>query len=288
MRLSARPYRMILLLFAGAVVLYFAVASCGLHFMLDRLLFPRTAIFSGPTADATTAFRSASGNELLVRRYGRVNTGCIVFFPGQHGATASYTFTNYASAGVAVFLLAYPGQDGASGRSELQKIEHLVGEAVTRVVDECPPDRMVFVGVSLGAMLATYASQSLKPAGLVLSSVAPSLSSAIRVRLRAHFHSLPLGWLPLPDLLPHDYSLAEGLAHWPGARVTIFQGTRDEQTPLELLRSSGIIRNEVRLVGVPGGTHSTTFVLSRDAQLSTVLEMIRSARNSDEIARMTP
>jgi hypothetical protein len=274
--LSKRFYLAAVLFLLAATATYFAVVSYSLHFEMNRILFPRTSTFSGPIADATVSFKSALGNELLVRRYGRSNIGCIIFFPGQHGATASYKVGNYTSAGLAVFFLAYPGQDGASGRTELQEIEHLVGEAITRVIDECQPSRTVFVGVSLGAVLATYASRSVRPAGLVLSSAAPSLSSAIRVRLRSNPISLPLSWLPLSALLPHDYSIAEGLRHWPDARVVIFQGTDDQQTPIGLLRSSGVVSGGVRLVSVPGGTHSTTFALSREAQLSTALTLIQS------------
>jgi hypothetical protein len=271
-RLRAR--RAILLL-AGCMALYFAAAACVLHFGMDRVLFPRTTAFKGPAAATTASFQGKSGNELLVRRYGQAQVGCVVFFPGQHGVLPSYSFNSHVAAGLAVFVIAYPGQDGASGRADLAEIEHLVGEAVAAVLVECQPGRTVFVGVSLGSMLAAYASQPLAPAGLVLVSAAPALSSAIRVRLRSHLVSAPLGWLPLSRLVPHDYSLQESLGRLRGTRVVVFQGTQDAQTPIEHLRSAGIFRNEVRLVGVAGGTHSTTFVLSREAQLATVLALIR-------------
>jgi surfactin synthase thioesterase subunit len=107
----------------------------------------------------------------------------VVFYPGQHGATATYSFANYTTAGLAVFAMACPGQDGASGRTELSKIEGLVDHAVATVANSCSLDRTVFIGVSLGAMLAAYASHSTQPAGVVLLSAAPSLSSAIRFRV---------------------------------------------------------------------------------------------------------
>jgi hypothetical protein len=269
-RRASRPALLALLVPA----LYFAVGVCTLRFGLDGILFPRTAAGESSVATATTSFKSPSGNELLVRQYGRANAGCVVFFPGQHGANPSYDFTNHVSAGLAVFFLAYPGQDGAAGRTHLDEIEQLVGMALTEVSKACTPSRVVFVGVSLGSVLATYASHSMKPAGLVLSSTAPSLSSAIRVRLRSHWFSVPLSWLPLSDLVPHDYSLAEGLGHWPDARVVIFQGTDDVQTPIELLQRPGVLPGDARLVSIPGGTHSTTFALSRHAQLSATLDLV--------------
>jgi alpha-beta hydrolase superfamily lysophospholipase len=262
-------------LFLSAVALYFSVAAYGLHFEISRFLFPHTPAFTGSPSEATLGIKSRSGNELLVRRYGQARVGCVVFFPGQHGATAAYNVANYTAAGLAVFAIAYPGQDGASGHTELGEIEGLVGQAVAIVGNTCSLNRTVFVGVSLGAMLAAYASHSTKPAGLVLLSAAPSLSSAIRIRLRSDWALAPLSLLPLPTLLTHDYSLVEGLRQPPSTQVVIFQGTHDDQTPIELLHSPDILLAGVRVIDVPGGTHSTTFALSQKAQLSTILEMLR-------------
>jgi pimeloyl-ACP methyl ester carboxylesterase len=260
-------------LLLGAVALYFAVAAYGLHFEISRFLFPRTPAFTGSPAEATLSIKGNSGNELLVRRYGQARVGCVVFFPGQHGATAAYRPANYTDAGLAVFALAYPGQDGASGRTELAEIQGLVGHAIAAVGNTCSLNRTVFVGVSLGAMLAAYASHSTRPAGLVLISAAPSLSSAIRIRFRSHWALAPLGLLPLPALLTHDYSLAESLRQPTGTPAVIFQGTHDEQTPIGLLRTPEILLTGVRVTSVPG-THSTTFVLSQKAQLSAILDML--------------
>jgi hypothetical protein len=273
--LRRRTYLIGIAVQLGTAALCLAVTSYALHFELDRILFPSTPNFKGPVAHATLSYKSASGNELLARRYGTAKVGCVVFFPGQHGANASYDFANHVAAGLAVYFLAYPGQDGAAGRTQLREILDLIGEAVTNASNECSLRRTVFVGASLGSMLAVYASRTVKPAGLVLSSTAPSLSAAIRVRLRSHWISAPLSWLPLSSIVTHDYSLAEGLAGWPDARVVIFQGTDDGKTPIGLLQNSGVIPVGVRLLSIPGGTHSTTFALSQDAQLSSALELIR-------------
>lgn len=269
------PYRKMVLLLLSAIGLCYAVVAYGLRFEISRFLFPRTAAFTGSPAEATFRIKSRSGNELLLRRYGQARVGCVVFFPGQHGATAPYSFAPYISAGLAVFAIAYPGQDGASGRTELSEIEGLVGHAIATVGNTCPLDRTVFVGVSLGAMLAAYASHSTEPAGLVLLSAAPSLSSAIRTRLRANWGLAPLSLLPLSRLLTHDYSLGESLKEPSSAQVVIFQGTNDNQTPIELLYRPDILSTGAHVIGVPGGTHSTTFALSQKAQVATILKMLR-------------
>jgi pimeloyl-ACP methyl ester carboxylesterase len=125
-------------------------------------------------------------------------------------------------------------------------------------------------------MLAAYADKTAKPAGLVLLAAGPSLSAAIRMRFQSHLILAPLSVLPLAQLLPHDYSLMEGLARSPDVPVVLFQGTRDEQAPIEILRNAGLPKG-VQLVEVPEATHSTTFALSQASQISSVLNMLRTA-----------
>jgi pimeloyl-ACP methyl ester carboxylesterase len=274
MALGQGAIRRLIALLLGAVAVYFALTAYVLHFEMDRVLFPRTPAFKGP-AVSTASFRGKSGSELLVRRYGEAQAGCVLFFPGQHGALASYDFADHVAAGLGVYLIAYPGQGGAAGPAALDEIEQLAGEAAAAVLRQCQPHRTVFVGVSLGSMLAARATRPLQPAGLVLLSAAPSLSSAIRVRLRARLVTAPLGWLPVSKLVPHDYSLHESLLRSPAMPVVVFQGLEDEQTPIELLRSADIFHGALHLVGVAGATHSTTFTLSGEARLATVLALLR-------------
>ena len=269
-----RHIRLFTTVLLGVLTLYFVGAALVLRFGMDRLLFPRTPAFTGPQAEAMFSIKSDSGNKLLVRRYGQARLGCILFFPGQHGAGRAYNFTDYVSSGFAVFQLAYPGQDGAAGRARLGEIEKLAGDAVHTIGEACPADRIVFIGVSLGGMLGAYAVKSGQPAGLVLVSAAPSMSSAIRVRLQSHVALAPIAWLPLSHLVPHDYSLAEALARAPGIPVVIFQGTQDDQTPIELLRSSDIPDGEVKVLEVTDATHSNAFSLSSAAQVSAILAML--------------
>jgi alpha-beta hydrolase superfamily lysophospholipase len=266
-------YRIGAALLLSAVLVYFAVAAYSLHFGLSRILFPQTSSVNVRPAEVTVSVKAKSGNELLIRRYGSGKAGCVMFFPGQHGAAASYDFTDYVSAGLVVLSLAYPGQDGARGRAELVEIETLVSKAAAAIGDICPPSRTVFVGVSLGSMLAAYASRSVRPAGLVLLSAAPSLSAAVRVRLKSRFYLAPLAVLPLSVLVPYDYSLEDSVGRPHDLPVMILQGTKDEQTPVDLLRDD-VSGSQMKLIEVPGGTHSTTFALSRAAQVSAVLRML--------------
>jgi alpha-beta hydrolase superfamily lysophospholipase len=260
----------------GGIALYFSIGAYCLSFGLSRFLFPHTPALTADTSTATRSIKAASGNELLVRRFGRARTGCVVFFPGQHGGAAGYDFSHYVAAGIEVFDLAYPGQDGASGRADLREVRDLARQAVAYAQGSCPPGRVVLVGVSLGAMLAAYSAENAEPAGLLLLAAAPSLSSALRLRLRAKWYLLPLSMLPLSKLVAHDYTLVESL-QGTAMPVVIFQGTRDEQTPIAPLGRSISALSNVALVRVPDATHSTTFELSRDAQIGAIESMLKRA-----------
>jgi len=237
-------------------------------------LFPHTPDFHGQIPASVDHVDSGGGNELLIRRYGNAHIGCVVFFPGQHGYDIKYDTGPYTSAGLEVLLLAYPGQDGAAGEATLEEVEDLARRAVRRAKESCPADRVVLLGVSLGAMLAAYASRDAGLAGLVLVATAPSLSEAIRVRLASRWYLMPLGILPVSRILPHDYSLTESLLQPHARDVAIFQGTEDRQVPISDLDSALSRVQGLRMVQVTGGTHSTTFPLSRDAQISVIRGML--------------
>ena len=256
---------------------YFAAAAYVLHFEISRLLFPAVILVGSSSAEETTRIIGQSGNELLVRRYGTARAGCVLFFPGQHGDSARYErtlFPGYVAEGLAVFALAYPGQDGAAGRTELDELQSLIAKAIGVANQTCAPGSTVFVGRSLGAMLAAYAADSTQPAGLVLESTAASLSLAIQMHLQSRWYLLPLAQLPVPVLLTHDYSLTEALSATSNLPITVFQAA-DEQTPIEFLRTTGTLPANTRLVAVTSGTHSDTHILALKPQIETILHMLR-------------
>jgi len=263
------------------MALYVGAAAYVLHFEIGRFLFLRTGIVLDSVAEQTMLIPGVSGNGLLLRRYGTANAGCILFFPGQHGGIAEYErtlFPSYVAQGVAVFALAYPGQDGAPGHAELNEVQSLTKQALGFLRQSCAPNKTVLVGRSLGAMLAAYTAGAAQPAGLLLEGAAPSLSSAINARLRSRWYLLPLAQLPVSRLLAHDYSLSEALAYNTALPIVIFQGTLDEQTPIEALRAEGALPLRARLVAVVGGTHSNTYILSMKAHVEAVLSMLRRER----------
>lgn len=262
------------------VALYISAAAYVLRFEIERILFPYVAAADSSAEHVPHRVTGRSGNVMLVRRYGAPLVGCVVFFPGQHGGISSYEknlFPHFVANGIAVFALSYPGQDGAPGRSALDEVQYLAQQALSVVGQTCPLSKTVFVGRSLGSMLAAYAAGVAHPAGLVLEAATPSLSSALMVRLRSRWYLRPIAQLPVSSLLSHDYSLVEGLlSASPTFPVIVFQGTADEQTPIEVLRAAGALPPASRLVAVDGGTHANTYLLATEPYVQSVLRMLRS------------
>jgi hypothetical protein len=155
----------------------------------------------------------------------------------------------------------------------MKSMEDFGKTAVRMALSRCPEGKVVLLGVSLGATLAARSTSADAVAGMVLVSAGASLSSVVRTRLKSKWYLAPLTVLPVEGILQNDYALMESLL--PSNPIVIFQGSADSQTPISGLRHS--LGSEARraIVQVDGGTHSTTFVLSRAAQLSAISRMLR-------------
>jgi pimeloyl-ACP methyl ester carboxylesterase len=267
----------------GLAAAYAIAAACLLRFNLDRLLFPPVPLPPASRAPAE-AFRVAGhdGAAMVVRRLDRTASsarqGCVVFFPGHDGGFDRYArelFPDLERAGLAVYAVAYPGQDGAPGPARIADVRSLAAAVVARVVASCGPTRTVVAGRSLGAMIAAYACADASPAGLVLESTAATLSGAIRGGLREHWFLRPLVLLPMRRILAHDFSLAEALPS--RLHVAIFQGSADTRTPLEDLSVDAV---HAPIVVVDGGTHTDTLQRAKPAMIATMLGMIRGSQEA--------
>jgi hypothetical protein len=270
-------------IFLAVIALYVGSAAAVLRFGLDRLLFPHTGLFSGPPPQSVERIPLASGSEGLIRRYGRADYGCVVFFPGQHGYVPEYDPRAFTITGIEVWLLSYPGQDGAAGTATTASIEDFGKATVRMALKHCPRNKVVLLGVSLGATLATRSISADGVSGMVLVSAGASLSSVIRARLASKWYLAPVTALPLASILQHDYNLTESLL--PRTSAAIFQGSADLQTPIAVLRDSLRSETQAEIVQVEGGTHSTTFALSREAQLSTISRMLAQPEPNPSLER---
>lgn len=248
-----------------------------LRFEIDGMLFPRT-INADTGAAETFRVYGTGQNELMVRRYGSSQYGCVVFFPGQHGNEPKYErtlFPFYLAEGISVFAVAYPGQDGASGRGTTDEVRSLVQQALLIVARTCSVEKTVLVGRSLGSMIAAYASRDTAVAGLVLEGASPTLSAAIRMHLRSKSWLAPLSQLPISSLLSTDYSLGDALSHRPNVPVIVIQGDQDILAPIAALKENGALPADAHFIEVHGGTHSNAYIVAPRAHVESVLEILR-------------
>ena len=270
----------------GFVVACVAAAAILLRFDLDGLLFAQ-----GPPPAASSAFTQAfrlpghDGAALIVRRFDRAvaqsRQGCVVYFPGHQGGLDRYAnelFPDFEKAGLVVYAVAYPGQDGAPGRARIDDVQALAATAVATVIGICGRAHTVVMGRSLGAMIAAYAAGSTSPGGLVMESASPSLGAGIRGALRERWFLRPLTLLPIERFVAHDFSLAEALPS--GLHAAVFQGDADARTPLADFRSDPGAPERLPIIVVAGGTHADTLQRARQAMIATALGMIRGSEEA--------
>jgi len=255
----------------------FATFAYLVRYRLDRQLFPEVSGTSSATIVATISAEPATSSRMLVRAYGTGQLGCVVFFPGQHGGVATYERTLFpllAAQGIRVFAASYPGQDGAPGRASIAEVNILSSKAVALVTSRCGAKHTVVLGRSLGTMVAAYSVAHNPVAGLILVSAAPSLSSAIDVKVRSHWYLYPLWMLRARSLLRRDYSLTQALRLSAAVPVLVFQGTQDQQTPLEPLRAGFPLPRWAHIITVPGGTHHDSYIVARGAIMAAVKSLL--------------
>lgn len=283
---TARRLAVAALALIGLALAYVAAGACLLRFDLDRLLF---APSPAPTASTgfTQTFRlpGHDGAAMLVRRFdGAVSAprrGCVVWFPGHQGGLDRYArelFPDLEKAGLVVYAVAYPDQDGAPGPARIDDVQALAAAAVSTAIAACGRTRTVVAGRSLGAMVAAYAAGAAPPAGLVIESTSPSLSAGIRAALRERWFLRPLALLAVDRLVPHDFSLAEAVPS--ELHVVIFQGSADTRTPLADLWPDATEPAHPPIVVVDGGTHADTLQRAKPAMIATMLGMIRGSEEA--------
>jgi len=280
------PFVAVAVALVGSVAACVAAAAILLRFDLDGLLFARS-----PPPAASGAFTQAfrlpghDGAAMIVRRFDRAaappRRGCVVYFPGRQGGLDRYAnelFPDFENAGLVVYAVAYPGQDGAPGRARLDDVQALATTAVAMVIGTCGRAHTVVVGRSLGAMIAAYAAGATSPAGLVMESASPSLGAGIRGALRERWFLRPLALLPIERIVRHDFSLAEALPS--ELHAAIFQGCADARTPLADFRSDPGEPARLPIIVVAGGTHTDTLQRAKQAMIATTLGMIHGSEEA--------
>ena len=268
-------YRILLVCFF-LVCAYFSIGAYLLYAQIPRYLFPNIVLTSKTEELHKFEFYDSLKNELLVREYGQSEDQCIVFFPGRHGGVKKYEnslFKSFQNNNFKVFSISYSGQDGAIGQVEnIASLINLITEAMRAILLNCPPEKTIIYGRSLGATVAAHSVGETQVAGIILEGVSPSLSIAVNNYLNSKWYLSPLRILPIELLLPKNYDLSDPLSILKATPVSIFQGDKDAQTPLNQLKQSWSYGNNVSLHVVKTGEHSNTYIQATN-------EIVKVAKN---------
>jgi fermentation-respiration switch protein FrsA (DUF1100 family) len=154
-----------------------------------------------------------------------------------------------ARAGFTVLLLDYRGYGGNPGRPSERGLarDARAGLAYLTGTAGFAPRRIIYLGESLGAAVATELATEHPPAGLVLRSPFVSLAAVGRV----HYP-----WLPVGLLLRDRYPLGEHIVR-AAVPTTVVYGTADSIVPPGQSRSvAERAAGPVRVVAVPGADHN--------------------------------
>jgi pimeloyl-ACP methyl ester carboxylesterase len=224
----------------------------------DRLLFPRWAVANGPALPATAerlTLGLASRDELVgvhlpAENRSQLGAALLLGFGGNAwnaDVLAIYLQSMFPDRAVAAFH--YRGYGPSTGELSAGAI---LEDAVTihdHIVASLAPDRIVAVGLSLGAGPATHLATE-PVAGLILVTPFDSLTALAR----EHYP-----WLPVGLLLRHRMEVADSLARV-ATPVALISATADTVVPpprTEPVRWS--VRNLVLDHVVPEAGHNNLY-----------------------------
>ncbi len=168
--------------------------------------------------------------------------------------------------GLGVLLFDYRGYGGNPGSPSQEGLELDVRAARDYLVEQAgvPPDRLLYLGESLGSAVVTELATEHPPAGLVLRSPFVDLASVGRV----HYPYLPVGLL-LRDRFPLAHNLRRVRVP-----VVVVYGTADEIVPSGQSREvAEAAPNLVRAVAVEGAGHNDLELLNGRALVDAVVDL---------------
>ncbi|SDY72257.1 hypothetical protein SAMN05660209_03573 [Geodermatophilus africanus] len=185
---------------------------------------------------------------------------------GGHRGLRAPLAAALARRGLAVLLFDYRGYGGNPGSPSEEGLARDVRAARAHLLEEAgvPPDRVLYLGESLGAAVVTELATEHPPAALVLRSPFVDLAS-----VGAEHYP----FLPVRALLRDRYPVAERVAM---IRVptTVVLGDADSIVPPAQSRAVAAAAAALhRLVEVPGADHNDRVLLDGDALVDAVVEL---------------
>jgi fermentation-respiration switch protein FrsA (DUF1100 family) len=185
---------------------------------------------------------------------------------GGHRGLRAPLAAALAARGLAVLLFDYRGYGGNPGSPSEDGLARDVRAARASLLEEAgvPPDRLLYLGESLGAAVVTELATEHPPAGLVLRSPFVDLAA-----VGAEHYP----FLPVRALLRDRYPVAERVAT---IRVptTVVLGDADSIVPPAQSRAVAAAAAGLhRLVEVPGADHNDRVLLDGDALVDAVVDL---------------
>jgi pimeloyl-ACP methyl ester carboxylesterase len=171
-----------------------------------------------------------------------------------------------ADRGLSVLLFDYRGYGGNPGEPSEEGLARDVRAARSFLVDQegVPPDRLLYLGESLGAAVVTELAAVHPPAGLVLRSPFEGLAEVGRHHYR---------FLPVEALLKDRYPLVRHLREVE-VPVVVVLGSRDSVVPPEQSRAVAAAAPRLsRLVEVPGAEHNDLSLVGGEALAAVVADL---------------
>ncbi len=172
-----------------------------------------------------------------------------------------------AARGLDVLLFDYRGYGGNPGSPSEQGLAADVRAARSFLLDEMrvAPDRLLYLGESLGSAVITELASEHPPAGLVLRSPFVDLACLAQV----HY-----GPLPVRLLLRDEFRLVDHLAQV-RVPVTVVYGSADTIVPPEQSRAVLAAAPEPEGdVVVPGADHNDAALASGDMLVTAVVDLV--------------
>ncbi|WP_448626907.1 alpha/beta hydrolase [Geodermatophilus sp. URMC 64] len=169
-------------------------------------------------------------------------------------------------AGLSVLLFDYRGYAGNPGSPSEEGLARDVRAAREYMLEDAgvPPERLLYLGESLGAAVVTELAAEHPPAGLVLRSPFVDLAAV---------GSVHYPFLPVRALLRDRYPVAERIADVRVPTVVVL-GAADSIVPPEQSRAvADAAAGLVRLVEVPGADHNDLVLLDGPQLVGAVVEL---------------
>jgi alpha-beta hydrolase superfamily lysophospholipase len=185
---------------------------------------------------------------------------------GGHRGLRAPLAAALAGRGLAVLLFDYRGYGGNPGSPSEEGLARDVRAARAHLLEEAgvPPDRLLYLGESLGAAVVTELATEHPPAGLVLRSPFVDLAAVGA----AHYP-----FLPVRALLRDRYPVAERVATIRVPTTVVLGGADSIVPPAQSRAVAAAAAGLHRLVEVPGADHNDRVLLDGDALVDAVVEL---------------